>query len=173
MDDKKRIALVLFSGGWESTLCLALALRAHGEECVRAVCIDYGQVYAFDELRATKAIVKAMTGGTRILTTLSTSLPSWHPGDVIIPGRNAHLLRVALASTPGVTDVYFGSRAPARLFDKYGDSNYAWGTEMGRAFGVTMHMPCTLHPKWLVKKRVTSLTHLNPYLIFSSEGVPA
>ncbi len=50
-------ALVLFSGGLDSSTCLALAIEQHGKENVIALSIFYGQKH-IKELEAAKNIVK-------------------------------------------------------------------------------------------------------------------
>jgi 7-cyano-7-deazaguanine synthase len=46
-------ALVLFSGGLDSATCLALAIKKHGKENVRALSVFYGQKHD-KEIQAAK-----------------------------------------------------------------------------------------------------------------------
>ena len=50
-------ALVILSGGQDSTTCLALAIQKHGARNVRAVSFDYGQRHA-EELNAASRIAR-------------------------------------------------------------------------------------------------------------------
>ena len=50
-------ALVLFSGGIDSTICLAMALKKYGKENVCAISIDYGQKN-IKELECSKKIAE-------------------------------------------------------------------------------------------------------------------
>lgn len=50
-------ALVLFSGGVDSTTCLALAVKKYGKENVAALSVSYGQKHT-KELESAEAIVK-------------------------------------------------------------------------------------------------------------------
>lgn len=45
-------AIVLLSGGLDSTLCVALAVKEHGKENVKALNIKYGQKHAVEEAHA-------------------------------------------------------------------------------------------------------------------------
>ena len=50
-------ALVLFSGGLDSTVCLALAIEKYGAENVTALSISYGQKHT-KETKAAQEIAK-------------------------------------------------------------------------------------------------------------------
>lgn len=84
-------AIVLLSGGLDSTVCIYWARSRY--ERVRAVSVDYGQRHK-RELVAAKKI--ATLAGVE-LRTLKASIP-WPPmaGDVL-PGRNTILLGIASA----------------------------------------------------------------------------
>ena len=110
----ERSALVLFSGGQDSTTCLfwALAEAGGGFESVRAIGFDYGQRHAV-ELEQARAIADAagvpydvldlrgLLGGSPLVGTegdvnaahtLAPDLPA-----SFVPGRNALFLTVAAA----------------------------------------------------------------------------
>ena len=54
---KNEKAMVLFSGGVDSTTCLALAIEKHGKENVCALSIYYGQKHV-KEIQAAKAVLE-------------------------------------------------------------------------------------------------------------------
>ena len=105
---------VLLSGGMDSAVCLAWALRHHGNHAnvVDAVCFDYGQRHAARELEAAKRI--ASTARVQLTIYLvDDGVGDWRPSggslvsaggdlfgsDVVVPGRNRALLAAA-ALTP-------------------------------------------------------------------------
>jgi len=124
-------AVVLFSGGQDSTTCLHLAIQRHGAENVVAVSVQYGQRHA-TELAAAADITRA--AGVRHVT-LETSIFAQladsalvSPGDItedggrqdeeapgglptsFVPGRNMVLLAFAstIAVKYGARTIYTG-----------------------------------------------------------------
>ena len=55
--EKPMRAIVLFSGGLDSTTCLALAVKKYGAENVTALSLYYGQKHS-KEIECAKQIVK-------------------------------------------------------------------------------------------------------------------
>jgi 7-cyano-7-deazaguanine synthase len=125
---KKPIAVVLFSGGLDSSTCLAIA-RADGFEPV-GLCVRYGQRHAW-ELRAAQDVARAMgvplreialdlraIGGSAL--TAEIAVPKDGPLGpkagipvTYVPARNTVLLALALglAETLGAQDLYVGVNA--------------------------------------------------------------
>lgn len=58
-EDRALRALVIFSGGQDSTTCLALAQREHGKENVECITFSYGQRHAL-EVEVAQKIAKEM-----------------------------------------------------------------------------------------------------------------
>jgi 7-cyano-7-deazaguanine synthase len=58
-EDRALLALVIFSGGQDSTTCLALAQREHGKENVECITFSYGQRHAL-EVEVAQKIAKEM-----------------------------------------------------------------------------------------------------------------
>jgi 7-cyano-7-deazaguanine synthase len=121
-----RRAVVLFSGGLDSSTCLALA-REDGF-APHALCVQYGQRHAF-ELQAARAVAAAMQVPLKLVTmdlraiggsalTADLEVPKGAPpSDAIpityVPARNTVLLALALgyAETLDAQDLYLGVNA--------------------------------------------------------------
>lgn len=81
-------ALVLFSGGLDSTVCLAMAVEKYGKENVLALCVSYGQKHR-KEVEASEAIA-AYYGVERIMLDLTE----------IFKGSNCTLLDINGSEIP-------------------------------------------------------------------------
>ena len=119
-------AVVLFSGGLDSSTCLALA-REDGF-APHALCVSYGQRHAF-ELQAAKLVARAMQvplklvtidlraiGGSALTADLEVpkdALPSDAIPITYVPARNTVLLALGLgyAETLSAQDLYLGVNA--------------------------------------------------------------
>jgi 7-cyano-7-deazaguanine synthase len=105
---KNRHALVLLSGGVDSTLCAMMARRSSLR--VSALTVDYGQ--PFEELRAAREVAASLTVEHHTVRTdivrATTSPPGCPP--TYVPARNTVLLALALgiAETINATQVYIG-----------------------------------------------------------------
>ncbi len=133
--DKKNRArvLVVLSGGMDSTVCAALAVRDFGAENVAALHIDYGQRTEKRERRAFQEICDRLGIPTRLaikteffraiggsaLTDDTISVPQAGPeiGAEIpvtyVPFRNSHFLSAAVswAEVLGAEKIYIGAVA--------------------------------------------------------------
>jgi len=138
-------ALVLLSGGLDSTVVLHLAARRFGR--VRALSIHYGQRHADAELERARAI--AVAAGVphaveRIeLPWSRNALTGAGAGPIasraaVVPGRNAILVTLAgaHAAAHGCGEVWIGCcAADAATFP---DCRPEWIEAMGRALAVSM-----------------------------------
>lgn len=121
-------AVIIFSGGLDSTTCLALA-KSQGFECY-ALSFDYGQRHNI-ELEAAKKIAKhyqaqhkifhldiSQFGGSA-LTDKNIDVPDYNPADAdeipvtYVPARNTIFLSIALAwaEVVGASDIFLGISA--------------------------------------------------------------
>ena len=128
MRNEQQLAIVLLSGGMDSCVCAALAMRDHDD--VAALHISYGQRTEKRELRSFVAIcdrfgirnrlavrneaLKAIGGSA--LTDENIAVPESHQigSDIpvtYVPFRNAHFLSVAVswAEVLGASKIYIGA----------------------------------------------------------------
>ena len=121
-----RPAVVLFSGGLDSTTCLALA-REDGFS-PHALSVQYGQRHAY-ELQAAERVARAMNvplktialdlrgiGGSALTADIAVPKDGVAPGQIpvtYVPARNTVLLSLALgyAEVLGAEDLYLGVNA--------------------------------------------------------------
>jgi 7-cyano-7-deazaguanine synthase len=120
-----RPAVVLFSGGLDSSTCLAIA-RDEGF-APHALCVSYGQRHSF-ELQAAQKVAQAMgaplktvsldlraIGGSALTADIEVPKEGLKPGIPVtyVPARNTVLLALALgyAETLDAHDIYLGVNA--------------------------------------------------------------
>jgi 7-cyano-7-deazaguanine synthase len=129
---KTHSAVVLLSGGMDSTVCAAIAAHEHGPANVAAMHISYGQRTEARERESFSDICDRLSIGTRMLienhslsqiggsalTDKSIAVPeSQHVGKEIpvtyVPFRNAHFLSdaVSWAEVLGAAKIYIGAVA--------------------------------------------------------------
>lgn len=127
LDQSKKPAVILLSGGLDSTTCLAIALEA-GFDCY-ALSVAYGQRHAA-ELTASKRIAHHFgASGYRLanvslgqfggssLTDASMKIPTDGPGlgipNTYVPARNTVMLSMAVAwaEVVGAADIFIGVNA--------------------------------------------------------------
>ena len=124
-------AVVVLSGGMDSTVCASLAVREHGAAAVAALHVDYGQRTetrerrAFAEICARLKITRRLVvqnqalsqiGGSA-LTDQQLAVPEagneigQHVPITYVPFRNAHFLSVAVswAEVLGAEKIYIGA----------------------------------------------------------------
>jgi len=124
-------AVVVLSGGMDSTVCAALAVRKHGPEAVAALHVDYGQRTEDRERQAFEAICERLGIARRLIVQnqalsqiggsalTDSALPVPEAGLEIgnkipityVPFRNAHFLSVAVswAEVLGADTIYIGA----------------------------------------------------------------
>lgn len=149
---KKRI-VVLFSGGWESTLCLLLAKKRNPTALIYAVYAEYGQPFLKEEFAAAQRIAEELKVG---LISIEISIPQGTDSRVV-SARNVRILLEAV-DRYSPEEVYIGARAPCPFFDSFGDSNYSTLKSIGRSMGVRVR---TLppYPKSTIKAMVPAALH--------------
>src|SRR3954465_11231169 len=127
-------AVVLLSGGMDSTVCAAIAAREYGSATIAAMHLHYGQRTEARERESFTRICDRLGIATRIplenrslaqiggsaLTDKNIAVPeSAHIGKEIpityVPFRNAHFLSAAVswAEVLGAKKIYIGAGAPA------------------------------------------------------------
>lgn len=126
-------AVVVLSGGMDSTVCAALAAREHGPDAVAALHIDYGQRTearereAFERICDRLAITRRHVVRNQALSQIGGSALTDERLDVpeageeigreipitYVPFRNAHFLSVAVswAEVLGAEKIYIGAVA--------------------------------------------------------------
>lgn len=124
-------AVVVLSGGMDSTVCAVLAVREYGPEAVAALHVDYGQRTEVREREAFEAICDRLGISRRLivknqalsqiggsaLTDSALEIPEAGPeiGNHVpityVPFRNAHFLSVAVswAEVVGAEFIYIGA----------------------------------------------------------------
>lgn len=165
--------VVLFSGGWESTLC-AIKAREYAwnkSGCPLLLFYNYQQRYLREELTALAHIADTLQLRYRIVELVPGFFE--RRGKVVV-GRNEHFIRVSRRIAPNAQGVWFGCRAPSAMFDTYGDSNVDFAIGAGSSAGYSrVHCPAALMPKWLVRRRVKLAMTNADSVVFSSEGLMA
>lgn len=124
-------AVVVLSGGMDSTVCAALAAKDHGPDAVAALHVDYGQRTEARERKAFEAICDRLGISRRLvvrnqalsqiggsaLTDSQIAVPEAgaeigsHVPITYVPFRNAHFLSVAVswAEVLGAENIYIGA----------------------------------------------------------------
>lgn len=152
-------ALVLFSGGLDSSVCLGLAVKKYGPEEVLALSVYYGQKHK-KEIEASKAIaahygVKLMTldlfdifkdSNCSLLEGSSEDIPHEEysdqlqktggtPVNTYVPFRNGLFLSSAasVALSHGCSEIYYGAHADDAAGNAYPDTSIAFNDAMAKA----------------------------------------
>lgn len=157
--EKEIKALVVFSGGIDSTTCLAYAIHKYGKDNVMALSFIYGQKHS-NELNSAKSITeyygikhivrdmtevykdnkscKLLVGNDNIEHTSyeqQSESNNHQPVDTYVPFRNGLMLAYAAAlsieNNCGV--ILYGSHADDAANNVYPDCSVAFNEAMGRA----------------------------------------
>lgn len=152
-------ALVLFSGGIDSTTCLAMAVEAYGASEVMALSVSYGQKH-FRELEAAERI--AAYYGVRhqqldlkpifadsdcsLLTSSGAEIPKQayseqlketdgKPVTTYVPFRNGLFLSCAasIALSNGCSEIWYGAHRDDAAGNAYPDCSNAFNEAIGQA----------------------------------------
>lgn len=152
-------ALVLFSGGVDSSTCLAIAVEKYGAENVLALSIGYGQKHS-KELIAAESIaarygVQQKTidlsvifegSDCSLLKSSGREIPSesydkqlkatdGKPVSTYVPFRNGLFLSCAasVALSEGCEEIYYGAHSDDAAGNAYPDCSAEFNESMGRA----------------------------------------
>ena len=152
-------ALVLFSGGLDSTVCLAKAIEKYGNEEVMALSVYYGQKHS-KEIEASKLIagyydIKHETldlnsifvgSNCSLLEGSSEEIPhgdyeeqlkgnEGSPVSTYVPFRNGLFLSAAaaIALSNGCEEIYYGAHADDAAGNAYPDTSVAFNRAISEA----------------------------------------
>ena len=152
-------ALVLFSGGVDSTTCLAIAVDKYGADEVLALSVSYGQKHS-RELEAARAIAarygvkhreldlsvmfegsdcSLLMGSTEDIPEESYSeqlkKTDGKPVSTYVPFRNGLFLASAasIALSQGCTEIYYGAHADDAAGNAYPDCSQDFNDAINRA----------------------------------------
>lgn len=163
-------ALVLFSGGVDSTTCLALAVEKYGSDNVIALSISYGQKHE-REIESAEAIAKHynvkllyvnlaklfMYSDSSLLSHSDKEIPheayasqiEKNPGEMVstyVPFRNGLFLSTAasMAISFGCEVIYYGAHGDDAAGNAYPDCSDVFNDAMNKAImegsGRTVHI---------------------------------
>ena len=152
-------ALVLFSGGVDSTTCLAMAVDKYGKDNVVALSISYGQKHK-KEIEASDKIAKYYGvehiyldlakifkySNCSLLSQSTEEVPKesyseqlkktdGHPVSTYVPFRNGLFLSSAasIALSKGCSVIYYGAHADDAAGNAYPDCSESFNKAMGDA----------------------------------------
>lgn len=171
-------AIVLLSGGLDSSTCLAIAVRDFGANNVSALSVDYGQRH-IKELRAAKAIcgkfgvdhevVEIKDMPKSMLTNAKQEVPNISYDEIqgvsptYVPFRNGLLLsRIASRAQAGnFNAIYFGAHSEDAANWAYPDCTPEFIGAMANAIYIgTYHQVRLMTPlQWLMKDEIVKLGH--------------
>lgn len=173
-------ALVIFSGGQDSTTCLVQAIANYGKDNVQAITFQYGQRHAI-ELERAKWIAKdlnisqtiidlslikslthnALIDDTATIQTTENGLPN-----TFVDGRNALFLLYAaiFAKGQGIHDIIIG--VCETDFSGYPDCRQAFIDSMNQTLNLAMDYPFHIHTPlmYLTKAQTWALADELGYL---------
>lgn len=181
--DKPRKALVLLSGGLDSTTCAVLACKEFGPENVIALTLFYGQKHA-KEIEAAKTIADYLNLGEHRIeqlpdifkgagsTLVDPNLPnpettyeelnqSYGVSPTYVPFRNANLLSAAttIALVKEAEAVFYGAHAEDARNWAYPDCTPEFNGAMANAIFIGSYMQVRLITplQWMTKKEIVAL----------------
>jgi 7-cyano-7-deazaguanine synthase len=174
-------ALVLLSGGLDSSTCAAMAVKAYGAENVQALTIFYGQKHQ-TEIDAAKNIAEALGLASHSVVSLPTEpfkgagstlidpdkpnpeltyqqiAESTGPSPTYVPFRNANLLSMAtaIALRDGCEVIYYGAHAEDARNFAYPDCTPEFNGAMANAIFVGSYFKVKLITplQWMMKSDV-------------------
>ena len=134
-------ALVLCSGGLDSTTCLAIAVQKYGAGNVLALSVSYGQKHQ-KELNAARAVAahcSLLQGSSEEIPEESYSeqlrKTGGAPVSTYVPFRNGLFLSCAasVALSHGCEEIYYGAHSDDAAGNAYPDCSVAFNDSMNRA----------------------------------------
>ncbi len=181
--DNSRKALVLLSGGLDSTTCAVLACREFGPENVIALTLFYGQKHA-KEIEAAKAVVRHLGigehhieklpdifkgGGSTLVdpelsnpeTTYEELNKSYGVSPTYVPFRNANFLSAAttIAMVKEADTIFYGPHSEDARNWAYPDCTPEFNGAMANAIFIGTYMKVRLVTpmQWMTKTEVVAL----------------
>ncbi len=195
-------AVVVLSGGQDSALCLALAVKKFGAKHVSAITFAYGQRHSI-ELKFAKKLAKRfgvaqhkvvrldfysqitdnalMTPGTAIRIKHSALRTSRSVPNTVVEGRNAIFLQIASvwAKSLGATYVYTGvSQAD---YSGYPDCRAVFIRAQQKSIRLALEYPIvivtpfmrkTKADEWALADRLGLLEYINENTVTCYNGIP-
>lgn len=185
-------ALVLFSGGLDSTVCLGLAVKEYGAEEVIALSIYYGQKHKKEMLASEKVAtyygVKRITldlgeifknSNCSLLEGASEAIPheeyaeqltktNGAPVNTYVPYRNGIFLSSAasVALSHGCQVIYYGAHADDSAGNAYPDTSEAFNKAISDAIYIGSGNALKIHAPFINKTKAQVVE------IGTSIGVP-
>lgn len=181
--EKSRKAIVLLSGGLDSSTCAVLACNEFGSENVIALTLFYGQKHA-KEIEAAKAVSEFLNikehyierlpdifkgGGSTLVdpdkpnpeTSYEELNESHGISPTYVPFRNANLLSVAttIALVKGADTIFYGAHSEDARHWAYPDCTPEFNGAMANAIftGSYMQVRLVTPLQWMTKREVVAL----------------
>lgn len=195
-------AVVVLSGGQDSSLCLALAVKKFGAEHVSAITFAYGQRHSV-ELKFARKLAKRfgvaqhkvirldfysqitdnalMTPGARIRTKHQAPGTKHSVPNTVVEGRNAVFLQIASvwAKSLGATYVYTGvSQAD---YSGYPDCRAVFIRAQQKSIRLALEYPITIvtpfmrkskADEWALADRLGLLEYIDENTVTCYNGIP-
>jgi 7-cyano-7-deazaguanine synthase len=132
---------VLLSGGIDSAVCLAMAVRSHGAENVTAVHVHYSQPHSAESWHAARLAKRYHVPLATVHASPWGQLPEPTASNdpMVIPGRNALLIALAAALVPTAVEIQLGCNADDQR--DYPDCRPEFLGAMSAATGVAVTAP--------------------------------
>ncbi len=175
-ETQRASALVLLSGGLDSTVCLYLAGTQFGWKHISALSVEYGQRHRVELDHAAKIcskvgvehkVIRHDAIPTTMLTDESVKVPNVSYSDIegvspmYVPFRNGQLLAILAghAQARNFTHVFFGAHAEDAANWAYPDCTPEFIGAMANAIYVGTYHQVRLHTPlmWLMKSQIVSL----------------
>jgi 7-cyano-7-deazaguanine synthase len=176
-------AIVLLSGGLDSTICAGIAAKEHDPENIIGLSIDYGQKHAV-ELDSARDVVANLKIGSHIIESFPNIFGGYGstlidqerdnpemtyeeiqriqgPSPTYVPFRNGNLLSMAtaIALVEGAEWIYYGAHAEDARNFAYPDTTHEFNGAMANAIFIGTYYKVRLVTplQWLTKKDVVKL----------------
>ena len=166
-------ALVLHSGGIDSSTCLAIAIKEHGVENVGSIGINYGQRHSTeleyaqrlcDKLGVSRTVIQLPTIEGSILTDPDADIPRIDYSEIdglspaYVPFRNGLMLAncAAVAQAEKYDLIYYGAHAEDALNWAYPDCTPEFNGSMANAIfiGTNQTVQLIIPLQWSTKAEI-------------------
>lgn len=163
-------AIVIHSGGMDSSICLLLAAKEHGKDHVLSLSFDYGQVHK-NELIAAKTIAAHFGIAHEeipldVLSYVTSSTLMGMDGTSLVPGRNGLLARLGglRGRSLGAREVWTG--VIERENSGYPDCSRAYMDLMERVLRLDFQ-----DPEFLIRTPLVGMTKGETLVVAEELGV--